>query len=319
MAHSNLLEVVRRPLSPDTRLEVPASREEYEQVGEILGREEASYPQLWYDSAKGVAIVVAPPTPLHSGMAGALLSSISDEVKMNSGISPAIRRNLRYDSDSTSHSNTTRGLTTRAWDGALLYREGDRLILMIAVEVGVSQSYDSLRAISWSVCALRCRLGLSMSISESSRRTMPSVRYYTSDEEAYAIIEEAENDFRSQLVQHPYGPLQRDGITWFGTVRRVILEAYRRQDEDCGPDTILEPSQSFTIVENGEYVGDNISPNLRELVLEDCIPSRLLQRHEVRATPVNFFRQEWFEHEFRASMVLTAIGRLRSYLEPTPI
>ncbi|KAJ8103669.1 hypothetical protein POJ06DRAFT_279400 [Lipomyces tetrasporus] len=289
MAHSNLLEVVRGRLSRDTRLEVSASREEYEQVGEVLEREEASYPQLWYDSAKGVAIVVVPRTPLHSGMVGALVSSISDEVKMNSGISPAIRRNLRSDSDSTRHSNTSRGLTTRAWDGALLYREGDRLILMIAVEVGVSQSYDSLRAaISWFVCALRCRLGVSMSISESSRRTKPN---------------------------HPYGPLQRD-------VRPVILEAYRGQDENCGPETILEPSQSFTIVEKGEYIGDNISPNLRELVLEDCIPSRLLQGHEIRATFfffLDFFHHEWFENEFRASMVLTAIGRLGSYLEHTPI
>ncbi|KAK9364459.1 hypothetical protein V1509DRAFT_557211, partial [Lipomyces kononenkoae] len=137
-------------------------------------------------------------------------------------------------------------------------------------------------------------------------RTTPNVRYYVSTEEADAIVEEAENDFRWQLLRHPYGPLTRGGITWFGKVRRVILEAYRRQDEDCPHDTILEPSQSFTIVEDGEYVGHNISPNLRALVLEDCIPSHLLQLQEIKATPVNFFHQEWFEDQFQASMVLTA-------------
>ncbi|KAK9365999.1 hypothetical protein V1509DRAFT_655073 [Lipomyces kononenkoae] len=311
MAPSNLVEIVRRPLSPDTRLEVPASREEYEQVDEILEREEASYPQLWYDSAKRVAIVVAPPTPIQEWQVHCF--------KMNSGISSTIRRNLRYDSDSSRRKNSSSGLTTRAWDAALQYREGDRLIPMIAVGVGVSQSYDSLRAaISWSVCALRCRLGLSMSISERSRATPPDIRHYAFDGEVYAIIEDAETDFRSQLMQHPYGPLQRDGIIWFGTARRVVLDVYRRQDEDCGPETILEPSQSFTIVEDGEYVGDNISPNLREPVLADCIPSHLLQRQEIRATPVNFFHREWFENEFKASMVLTAIGRLQSHLEPTP-
>ncbi|KAK9371759.1 uncharacterized protein V1513DRAFT_481767 [Lipomyces chichibuensis] len=260
MASSRLLEVVRRPLSPDTRLEIPASQKEYEQVDEILEREEARYPRLFYDSAKGVAIVVAQPTPLHSGMAGGLLSCISDE----------------------------------SLGGALQYCDGDRFILMIAVEVGVSQSYDSLRAaISWSVCALRCRLGLSISISEGIRRTTANVRYFASNEEAVAMVEEAENDFRSQLLQHPYGPLEHEGITWFGKVRRVILETYRIENEDCAPETILEPSQSFTIVEDGEYVGHNISPNLGELVLEDCIPSHLLQGQEIRATPVNFFHQEW--------------------------
>ncbi|KAK9253792.1 hypothetical protein V1507DRAFT_442416 [Lipomyces tetrasporus] len=117
----DLLEIVRRPLSPDARLEVPASREEYERVNPILERDEAKYPQVWYDSVKGEAIVVAPPTPLHSRMAGVLLSSISDEVKMNSGISSEISALTQTQGRS---GYTSRGLTTRAWDGALQYCEG---------------------------------------------------------------------------------------------------------------------------------------------------------------------------------------------------
>ncbi|KAK9311048.1 hypothetical protein V1524DRAFT_371789, partial [Lipomyces starkeyi] len=203
------------------------------------------YPQLWYDSVKGVAIVVAPPTPLHSGMAGALLTSIYAEIIMNSGISSEITRNLRYDSDSRSKEYTSRGLTTRAWDGALQYREEMRLTLMIAVEVGVSQSYDSLRAaISWSVCALRCRLGLAMSISEGTRGEAPSMRYYASIEEANFAVEEAEDDFQGQVMQRPYGPLVQYGVTWFGMVRSVILETYRQPREDFTPETLLEASQS---------------------------------------------------------------------------
>ncbi|KAJ8099376.1 hypothetical protein POJ06DRAFT_256804 [Lipomyces tetrasporus] len=79
------------------------------------------YPQVWYDSVKGEAIVVAPPTPLHSRMAGVLLSSISDEVKMNSGISSEISALTQTQGRS---GYTSRGLTTRAWDGALQYCEG---------------------------------------------------------------------------------------------------------------------------------------------------------------------------------------------------
>ncbi|KAK9344173.1 hypothetical protein V1522DRAFT_437654 [Lipomyces starkeyi] len=253
-----------------TSLEVPASWEEYKRVDEILERDEAKYPQLWYDSVKGVAIVVAPPTPL-----------------LQASVQKSPNKSNRY----TSH-----GLTTRAWDGALQYREGSRLTLMIAVEVGVSKSYDSLQAaISWSVCALRCHT------------------YYASIEEAEAAVEQSEDDFQRQLLQHPYGPLERYGVTWFGKVHKVVLETYRREDENCLPETLFEPSQSFTIVENGEYVGHDVSPNLRELVLTDCIPSHLLSGRDIRATPVNFFYQEWFESEFQASMVSTAIVRVRNY------
>ncbi|KAK9371588.1 uncharacterized protein V1513DRAFT_421902 [Lipomyces chichibuensis] len=318
MEHSQLLNIIQRPLSPDTRLEVPASREEYERVNGIIEREESKYPQLWYDSMRSVAIVVAPPTPLHSGMTGALLSTIYKEVIFSSGISPEITRNLGLYQESASNGFTSRGLTTRAADGTLRYHEGNRSTLMIAVEVGVSQSYDSLRAaISWSVCALRCRLGIAMSISEGSRGQKPQIRYYASIEEINAAAGEAEVVFRQQLLQYPYGPLVRYGATWFGRVRQVVLETYRGDDESAA-ETLLEPQHSFTIVQNGEFVGHSISPNLREVVLEDCIPSHLLNGQDVQAVPVNFFYREWFESKFQDFMVQTAVTRVRRYSELVP-
>ncbi|KAK9483397.1 hypothetical protein V1527DRAFT_454154 [Lipomyces starkeyi] len=50
MEHSDPFEVVKRPHFPDTRLEVPASWDEYKRVDEIHERDEAKYPQPWYDS-----------------------------------------------------------------------------------------------------------------------------------------------------------------------------------------------------------------------------------------------------------------------------
>ncbi|KAK9342456.1 hypothetical protein V1522DRAFT_416057 [Lipomyces starkeyi] len=190
---------------------------------------------------------------------------------------------------------------------------------MIALEVGVSQSYDSLlAAISWSVCTFRCSLGLAMSISEGTRGQTPLVRHYASIEEANAAVKEAEDDFQGQVMQRPYGPLVRYGVTWFGRVRSVFLETYRQPREDFTPETLLEASQSSTIVDNGEYVGHDISPNLRDVVLRDCIPSHLISGQEVRANPVNFFHREWFQNEFGASMVRTAVQRVQDYGRYTP-
>ncbi|KAK9326544.1 hypothetical protein V1520DRAFT_366175 [Lipomyces starkeyi] len=314
MDHLQLLDLVRHPLSPDTRLEVPASREEFELVQEILDTEDTKYPQIWYDSLRNLAIIVAPPTPLHSGMAGALLTRISSQIR-NSGISSDVTDNLTQDADRRTTKNTGRGLTTRAGDGALRYWEGKRATLMIAVEVGVSQSYVSLRqAISWSVVILGCRLGLAMSIHEESRGT-PHTRYYASLEQANAVLEEAEDDLYQQLTQHQYGPLEWDGETWFGKIRRVALETYRPQDEDCPLDTLLEPSQSFMIVQDGEYIRHDISPNLREVVVGDCIPSHLLTGRHFQATPLNFFQREWFEDQFQGLMVETALLRLQEKIK----
>ncbi|KAK9428260.1 hypothetical protein V1505DRAFT_357960 [Lipomyces doorenjongii] len=68
-----------RPLSPDTHVEVAASREEYDQVLEILedelGKYFFKYPQLLYDSGTTLATVAAAPSPLHSRMAYELVTT----------------------------------------------------------------------------------------------------------------------------------------------------------------------------------------------------------------------------------------------------
>ncbi|KAK9358416.1 hypothetical protein V1504DRAFT_461110, partial [Lipomyces starkeyi] len=67
---------------------------------------------------------------------------------------------------------------------------------MIAVEVGVSQSYESLRAaISWSVCALDCRLGIVMCIREQGRGRTPDPPLYSSIQVENAAVDEADQDF----------------------------------------------------------------------------------------------------------------------------
>ncbi|KAK9427910.1 hypothetical protein V1505DRAFT_402261 [Lipomyces doorenjongii] len=305
--HSDLLDIVRRPISPDVRLEVQASRAEYEQVLEILENEESEYPKLWYDGTRNVAIVVGPPSALHGKMAGGLLARIIREVSKQQGLSEEVKDSVTL---STEIGNT-RGLTTRGWDGALLYQDGDRDILMIAVEIGVSQAYESLRAaISWSLCALHCRVGIAMYIREGMRGQTPAL-HYSSLEEEDAAVAEAEEDFRDQLTEHLYGPLVRDGVTWFGPIKHVILETYRVQDEDLPPSTLLDPSKSFTIVDSGEFVGHDVPPNLQEVVLGDCIPDHILTGEAIVATPVNFFRRDWFEEQFRAGMVRTAGNRMR--------
>ncbi|KAK9371130.1 hypothetical protein V1509DRAFT_613683 [Lipomyces kononenkoae] len=296
-----LMNVVRRPVSPDTRIEVPVSWEVYEEVQDILESDDAN-----------VAIVVAPPSGLHSVMAGELVSRITHEVMRVQGLDAALTDGLSIRSESTSTMPTRHGLTTRAWDTALFYTEGDRSTIMIAVEVGVSQSYRSLRAaISWWVCEFGCRLGLAMSIHEGPRQNRRSTRRYDSTEEARAAVAELEHELRNQRALFPYGPLVIDGVTWFGQVRNVVLETYRPPGDDIPHEAPLEPTNSFTIVSEGEFVGDSVTPNVREVVLRDCIPDHIVGIHGIEAMPVNFFHREWFEKEFGNGMIENAVNRIR--------
>ncbi|KAK9251465.1 hypothetical protein V1507DRAFT_283710 [Lipomyces tetrasporus] len=75
MEGPKLIDIVRQPLSPDTEVEVP----------EILEDEGARYPQLLYDSARKLAIVVAAPSPLHCTMTYELITNIRDEVMRSQG------------------------------------------------------------------------------------------------------------------------------------------------------------------------------------------------------------------------------------------
>ncbi|KAK9242711.1 hypothetical protein V1506DRAFT_555891 [Lipomyces tetrasporus] len=239
--HSDLLEI----------LEVQASREEYERVQAILENDESKYPRLWYDGTRNVAIVAAPPSALHANMAGELMASI---IRLSSEISNGVHQ--------WAEMGNTRGRTTRGWDGAIQYREGNRTTLMIAIEED-------------------------------------------------AAVDEAEEDFRHQLTERPYGPLVRDGVTWFGRIQRVVLEIYCAPDENITESMVLDPSRYFTIVEDGGCVGGDVPPNLQEVVLGDCIADHILSGEALVARPVNFFRRACFEAQFQEGMVRTAGNRMR--------
>ncbi|KAK9243195.1 hypothetical protein V1506DRAFT_555597 [Lipomyces tetrasporus] len=303
MEHSELLDAVRRPLSPDTQIEIPASRSEYENVQEILEEEGSKFPKLQYDGARKVAILSAIPTPLHGEMVGQLLSKIADEVKMMPGLDAGTKRHLSSTHDMRKTKNT------ETWDGALRYltREetGPAHTLMIAVEVGLSQTFASLRAaISFSVCALHCRVGIAMSINEVGRGKRPSTQCYATLEEKRVAIQNAEHVLRVQLLSNPFGPLKMGEDTWFGKVATVVLETYRLEDETSPPGTLLNPTQSFVI-----------PANLAELTLGDCIPTHILSGNNIAATPINFFHHDWFQDSFGSAMLETAMERVEDKRE----
>ncbi|KAK9357430.1 hypothetical protein V1504DRAFT_65270 [Lipomyces starkeyi] len=195
---------------------------------------------------------------------------------------------------------------------AIQYR--DRLIIykpVIAFEVGVSQTYKSLQAaISWCVCALHCRLGIAMNITEKDRDERPTVKYYASRQEQGAAIQQARGELHLQLRRNPFGPLEWNNITWFGKMREVVIETFRNEDPNCPPEALLEPTQSFTIVRDGRFSEQVVPPNLREVVLGDCVPSHILNGNEIVGTPLDFFRRSWFETKIRAEILKTAIERV---------
>ncbi|KAK9244184.1 hypothetical protein V1506DRAFT_554858 [Lipomyces tetrasporus] len=308
MADFELFATVRRPLSPDTQIEIRASRSEYQIVQDILEEEAVQYPRLQYDGARKVAIVSAAPTPLHGEMVGQLLSKIYGEVTTSPGLNTNIRSGLSVANDMRNTEDTGDTSTTRNWDGALRYlteeETGPSHTLMIAVE--------SLRAaISFSVCAPRCRVGIAMCITEGNRGTPSSPKYYTAPKEKRAAVREAEHVLRSQLRAYPFGPLKIAEDTWFGKITSVVLETYRLEDETSPQDTLLDPTQSFTIVDNGRFVGGEVPSNLAEITLGDCIPTHILSGNNIEATAVNFFHRDWFERSFCSAMFQTAMERIK--------
>ncbi|KAK9243831.1 hypothetical protein V1506DRAFT_555120 [Lipomyces tetrasporus] len=266
-------------LSPDAKIEVPASWDEYEYAQELLDTEGNKFPRLCYDSTRQIAIVVAAPTPLHGDMVGELVGSLAkscNEILLRGGISADIRPSC-------------------------------------IIHVGVSQSYRSLQeAISWCVCALHCRLGIAMCLDEGPRGAKSDVQYYANEEEAAAAILQATNELRLQLRQNPFGPLVRNGVTWFGTLEKVVIETFRCENANCPPGTLLYPTRSFVVIRDGQSGAEDIPPNLGEVVLGDCVPSHVLSGDEILATPIDFFQKSWIDAKIRSAILETAVERIEN-------
>ncbi|KAK9372751.1 uncharacterized protein V1513DRAFT_427289 [Lipomyces chichibuensis] len=108
-----------------------------------------------------------------------------------------------------------RGLTIREWDGALRYLDNDdeEMNLMVAVEVGVSQSYSSLQqAISWSM----------LSIMRMKKKPRRPIRQAT-----------------DSCVRAPLDRWCKTGlVTWFGILEKVVIETFRCKGANCPPETV---------------------------------------------------------------------------------
>ncbi|KAK9344252.1 hypothetical protein V1522DRAFT_459697 [Lipomyces starkeyi] len=218
MEQSNLMSVVTRPLSPDAKIEVLATWAEYEYVRGYLDNEGSKFPRLWYDSSCQLATVIAAPIPLHSDMVGELVDHFADTCR------DIMRR---------------RGISENIWEGgigSISYVVNDDPKLMVAFEVGCHLMV---------VCALHCRLGIAMNITEKDRGERPTVKYYASRQEQGAVIQHARSELRLQLRRNPFGPLEWNNITWFGKLREVVIETFRNENPNCPPEALLEPTQSL--------------------------------------------------------------------------
>ncbi|KAK9482788.1 hypothetical protein V1527DRAFT_454696 [Lipomyces starkeyi] len=98
-------------------------------------------------------------------------------------------------------------------------------------------------------------------INESDPGTAPTIRYYATHEEKWQL----EGNLRAQLQANPFGPRKT-------------------------PETLLNLTQSFTIVENGRFVWEAL-------------------------TPVNFFQQYWFENTLRLATLERALKLVESKTE----
>ncbi|KAK9430820.1 hypothetical protein V1505DRAFT_370341 [Lipomyces doorenjongii] len=324
--HGELMTAVRGPLSEDAQIDVPASRSEYQCVDDILEEEYETtgqkFPRLQYDGVRRVAIVCGPPSPLHGTMVGMLMTKVYNAVNQAPGVSRDISDRVSIKFPQTNATLNDGGeLIVRIWDGALEYFTGvGRAELMVAFEVGISRSYEKLRAaISFSVCALHSNLGIAMSVNEDKSYTKPPIQRYATFEEMNTAIKEMEQALRSQWRACPYGPLIANDVTWFGKISNVVLETFRQEDRNYRPDTLLIPTQSFTIVEDGKFIGENVPSNLAELTIGDCIPTHILRDRNIASIPLDFFNRDWFEVNFSWSMMETAMNRVHEVCEFQPV
>ncbi|KAK9314887.1 hypothetical protein V1524DRAFT_470740 [Lipomyces starkeyi] len=251
-------------------------------VQEILEEEDVD-PRLQYVEKW---LVVAAPSPFYGEMVGCLTGQILSTVNGLPGLDANIKNHIYLSSERSNLTNSGDTFIARNWDGAIRNRSLEGHTKIIAVEVGVSQTYESLRtAISYSVCALRCSLDIAMCISDGNRKKD-------------AAIEQAERDMKAQVRNNLYGPLILSGFTM------VILETFRKSDEICQLNTLLDPTQSlYVIVEDGRYIGE------AELTLGDCIPTHILTGNNIKATHLNFLEEEWFQESFQIAIVETAVER----------
>ncbi|KAK9357736.1 hypothetical protein V1504DRAFT_33158 [Lipomyces starkeyi] len=310
---SEVLEILRSPLSGDSLLEFIVSEDGYKQIIEEREKSNRKY-RVGYDGESHKVTINCCRSYLHERTSLMVINSMVDEavkVMRNAGVSDHVTSRIQNAGHLTT-STPSRRKSYKEPDGLIIFEDVDwRNSRRIAFELGFSQSYSSLRqATMWWIEQKKATVAVLLCLTEIGKSSGAAHQVFRTIEDRDAEIDTYGIEFnRQRMEEHrPLGPLEYNGYKWFGTPRDAFFETYR--ETDVG----IVKSEPVHLVKDGVDVTDAIPRDLTVKV-GDFVPHNWLGDNDVRRLAVNFLQPQTFMESISNAIVITALNRVEDACE----
>ncbi|KAK9348974.1 hypothetical protein V1522DRAFT_397032 [Lipomyces starkeyi] len=234
-------------------------------------------------------------------------------VMRNAGVSDYVISKVKKAGHLTS-STRSRKKSYKEPDGLIIFDDIEcRGARRIAIELGFSQSYSSLRqATLWWIEQKKATVAVLLCLTEVDKSSGATHRVFRTIEDCDAELERYGFEFnRQRREEHRLvGPLEynNNGYKWFGTLRDTFFETYR--DTDTG----IVKSEPVYLVKDGVDLTDAIPRDLT-IKVGDFVPRNWVSDDVGRRLAVNFLRPQTFMEDLSDAIVRTALYRVEDTFE----
>ncbi|KAK9242649.1 hypothetical protein V1506DRAFT_571139 [Lipomyces tetrasporus] len=304
--------------TPEQRLDVQLPYETFLQLDQAFSElksaegisEDQRYPSLAYNSLTQTVTVVTCPSNIHEGAAGWIEYNIFTYIdNYLTTRSPHTRRNISMSRSTTQHFG--RGGYTRSRkepDGGFIYKTRFRANkMMIAIEVGTSETYDRLLDDKdmW-INGKGVNVVILVCFEESPRFRNPNTQYTNIagvNAELETMAQSLAETVEANIARGYYGPLEYRDHTWVGELNKAFIEVWRQDSH-----------KTFDLIQDGYALDPVDLPGTLNLRISDFYPHEEWQAANIEDNDVPFDSIEFLD-SIRDSMGVVAELRLESYLK----
>ncbi|KAK9371500.1 uncharacterized protein V1513DRAFT_434595 [Lipomyces chichibuensis] len=299
---------------PDNEYEVEISSASYGLLkAEFCNDDEDdSYPRLFYDWTRQIVTIVTVPTRLHEDTSRTILSHLSNRVEslmLRERICLPSGQRLLISSSPTEVIKNGHSNYEMQPDGVIYFQTPAGEERKVVVEVGVSQTYDSLlrKARKW-IFDAKCNIVLLLAFYEK--------QLYSAPLESISLTSRQMDD---QVVQmnlrwsspnfSGFGALEYEGHTWLDQISQAFIEVVRKDPDSNGANAVL--TKKYVLIEEGRDISSDVPETVGDLRLAELIPPESLGDDDAAGIVINFFHSSDFMSIVRYAVISTAVNRFK--------
>ncbi|KAJ8103727.1 hypothetical protein POJ06DRAFT_264557 [Lipomyces tetrasporus] len=200
-------------------------------------------------------------------------------------------------------------------DGVIYFETVDGEKYKVVVEVGVSQTYDSLldKARKW-LYDKECGIVVLLAFFEKESYSAPHKRISLTSRQRDDQVVSMRRQWLSPLFSR-FGPLEFGERTWLDEVSEGFIEVVRKDPDSDGTEALR--TMKYVLIDNGRDISSSVPRSVGDIRLAELMTDESLGSDAAAGIVIDFFNSEYFMDIVRRAVVKTAVERFKNAVKIT--